>query len=318
MSIYRLLPFLALLLLLASQTTARGDELPSDAATRLKEFEAEAEAIRKKADAEIQALRDKLLADLRAMLGAYTRAGKLDEAVAIRERIRQLQAVTDKYLILPIDKVASAVSTKTLFSGGDHQRMIFPTWGRQEVLGIPFDVIDPKGDSVKNAIVLYGPLTEWTREMPKFVRLKCGSPAKAIHLLSGVACWGYIGNGGRDDEKTVSMLVRLHYRDAAKEDHELVNGVHFCDYCDHNGDGKYPDVPGSRLAIRLLEAGGHVNHIRYLAIQPKNPAKVIEEIEFIKGMKGDITAPVIMAVTVERPVPAAGKVGDPPPAKERP
>jgi RNA polymerase sigma factor (sigma-70 family) len=71
-------------------------DLPSDAATRLKEFEAAAEAIRKKADAEMQVLRDKLLADLRAMLEASTQAGKLDEAVAIRERIRQLQAVTDK------------------------------------------------------------------------------------------------------------------------------------------------------------------------------------------------------------------------------
>ena len=59
--------------------------------------------------------------------------------------------------------------------------------------------------------------------------------------------------------------------------------------------------PGSRLAIRLLEIDNLPNQMRYLVIHPKEPTKVIEEIEFIKGMKDDVTAPVIMAVTVERP-----------------
>src|SRR5262249_35265813 len=94
------------------------------------------------------------------------------------------------------------------------------------------------------------------------------------------------------------MIVRLHYRDGGEEDHELINGVHFCDYNAYEGEKPF-EVPGSRFAIRLLEAANHPNQMRYLAIQPKNPTKVIEEIEFTKGMKGDVTAPVIMAVTVE-------------------
>jgi RNA polymerase sigma factor (sigma-70 family) len=73
-----------------------GPGLPSDAATRLKEFEAEAAAIRKKADAEIQALRDKLLPELEALLVAYTKAGKLDEAVVLRDRIRLLKAARQR------------------------------------------------------------------------------------------------------------------------------------------------------------------------------------------------------------------------------
>jgi hypothetical protein len=214
-----------------------------------------------------------------------------------------------KYLILPIDKVASAVSTKSLFTGAGVERLIFRTWGKQEVFGIPFDVIDPKGDSVKNAIVLYGPLSPIAREMPHAVGLRCGSVAKAIHLLSGVAGWGW----GCPDEtinkkKSVCMIARLHYRDGGEEDHELINGVHFCDYA--NVAGRRTEVPGSRLAVQLVPEGDIPRQMRYLAIQPKNPTKVIEEIEFIKGMKGDITAPVIMAVTVERPVPSAEKVGE--------
>jgi choice-of-anchor C domain-containing protein len=73
-----------------------GSALPGDAAKRIREFEAQAEAIQKKADAEIQAQRDKLLAELQALLEAYTKAGRLDEAVAIRDRIRRFQAVADK------------------------------------------------------------------------------------------------------------------------------------------------------------------------------------------------------------------------------
>jgi hypothetical protein len=71
-------------------------DLPRDAAKRIREFEAEAEVIQKKADAEIQARRDKLVVDLQALLESYTKAGKLDEAVAIRERLRPLQAVRER------------------------------------------------------------------------------------------------------------------------------------------------------------------------------------------------------------------------------
>jgi choice-of-anchor C domain-containing protein len=54
------------------------------------------EAIRKKADAEIQALRSKLLEALQTLQETYTKAGKLDEAVAIRGHIRQLKADAEK------------------------------------------------------------------------------------------------------------------------------------------------------------------------------------------------------------------------------
>jgi serine/threonine protein kinase len=214
--------------------------------------------------------------------------------------------VGSKFLTLPIDKVASAVSTKSLFTGGEHERLIFPTWGKQEVFGIPFHVTDPKGESVKNAVVLYGPLDGPAREMPRAVALKCGSPAKAIHLLSGVAGNGY--RPGDNRKQTVCMIVRLHYRDARTEDHELINGVHFCDFM---ADKRaYYEAPGSRLAMRLVDPiPGELTQIRYLAIQPKNPAKIIEEIEFLKPMNDD-TAPVVMAVTVEKPGPSTEKVGE--------
>jgi hypothetical protein len=96
------------------------------------------------------------------------------------------------------------------------------------------------------------------------------------------------------------MIVRLHYRGGEEEDHKLIIGVQFCDFNAYENDTPF-EVPGSRFAIRLLEAANHPNQIRHLAIQLKNAAKVIEEIEFVKDMRGDISSPVVMAVTVEKP-----------------
>jgi hypothetical protein len=70
--------------------------LPSDAAKRIKKFEGEAEVIQKKAEADIKARKDELIEDLKALQETYNKAGKLDEAAAIRDRIRQLKAEQEK------------------------------------------------------------------------------------------------------------------------------------------------------------------------------------------------------------------------------
>jgi hypothetical protein len=109
----------------------------------------------------------------------------------------------------------------------------------------------------------------------------CHGALRAIHLLSGVSGWGYPSTG----ERSVSLIVRLHYADGSAEDHELVNGEHFADYI------RRVDVPGSEFAFLLRS-----QQVRYLAIHPRR-ADVVERIEFQKGP--DRTAPVIMAVTLE-------------------
>jgi hypothetical protein len=101
-----------------------------------------------------------------------------------------------------------------------------------------------------------------------------------------VAGWGFpFGEKG-----SVSMIVRLHYKDGATEDHELKNGVHIADYI------RVVEVPESKLAFRLQ--GGR--QVRYLAVRPERRDE-IAEVEFVKG--SDSTAPIVMAVTVE----SAGK-----------
>ena len=189
-----------------------------------------------------------------------------------------------KYVPVDLRSVANSITTRGMFGSPDSEvdRLIFPDWSPKVVENVPFLLVDPRGDTVANAVMLHGPLGVTAPKMPKSVTLPCNGPAKAIHLLSGVSGWGALGP---DAPQTTSMIVRLHYADGSTEDHPLKNGVHFADYI------KVVDVPESKLAFKLRE-----QQIRYLAIHPKR-VDSIRDIELIKGP--DQTAPVVMAVTLE-------------------
>jgi putative membrane-bound dehydrogenase-like protein len=192
-----------------------------------------------------------------------------------------------KFVPLPLDKVATVVSTKDMFfdAGGNAERLVFPDWKPKVFDGVPFVLVDPQKDAVKNVVMLYGPQGNVPPTMPKSVSLAFNGKAKAIHMLSGVGGWSAQQpnlNG------TVSMIVRLTYDDGKTEDHELKNGVHFADYI-----GKF-DVPGSKFAYALRG-----QQIRYLAVTPKRSDATLKTIELVKGP--DRTAPIVMAITVESP-----------------
>jgi putative membrane-bound dehydrogenase-like protein len=191
-----------------------------------------------------------------------------------------------KYLPLPLDKVATAVSTRGLFYSPDArgERLVFDDWKPKTVEGVPFHLVDPQGERVPNVVLLYGPEGYLAPKMPKSVSLPCHAPAQAIHLLGGVSGWGY----PYSEKGTTSLIVRLHYEGGATEDHALKNGVHLADYI------RRVDVPESRFAFALRGR----QQVRYLAVKPHR-AETVKQIEFIKG--SDDTAPVILAVTVEAP-----------------
>jgi putative membrane-bound dehydrogenase-like protein len=188
-----------------------------------------------------------------------------------------------KFFPLPLGKAATIASVRGMFYSKDAEaeRLTFPKWGPQTAFGVPFQVIDPRGGSIPNVILLHSPNGPICRSMPKSVSVPCNAPAKTIHLLSGVAGWGY----PYSPKGSVSLIVRLHYAGGKTEDHPLRNGVHIADYI------RVVDVPESKLAFRLRG-----QQIRYLAVTPKRADK-IDTIEFVKG--ADRTAPVVMAVTVE-------------------
>ena len=201
------------------------------------------------------------------------------------ELVNLLEFLTDKgpFLPIPLDKYATIVSTKGMFYNEKStvERLVFPDWKPKTFDGVPFVLVDPRGDRVANVVMLHGPIGKFPPMMPRAVTLPCNTAVKTIHMLSGVSGWGAKSPGKRG----VSMIVRLHYADGETEDHPLIDGQHFADYI-----GVF-NVPQSKLAFKLRG-----QQIRYLTIAPRRDDK-IENIELLKGY--DRTAPVVMAVTVE-------------------
>jgi putative heme-binding domain-containing protein len=189
-----------------------------------------------------------------------------------------------RFVPLDLRKAATVVSTLGMFYSKESpvERLVFPDWSPRTFEGVPFQLIDPQGTRTPNVIMLYSPNGDQPPRMPRSVSLPCRTPARAIHLLSGVSGWGAAGDGVAP---TVSMTVRLHYADGSSEDHPLSNGVHFADYI------RRVDVPGSKLAFLLRG-----RQVRYLAVRPQR-TDPIERIELIKGP--DDTAPIVVAATVE-------------------
>ena len=64
-----------------------------------------------------------------------------------------------KFLPLPLDKVATAVSTQGMFFDpeGTAERLVFPDWKPKTFDGVPFYLVDPHGDRTPNVVLLYGP-----------------------------------------------------------------------------------------------------------------------------------------------------------------
>ncbi len=196
-----------------------------------------------------------------------------------------LEFLTQRGRFLPLDlrKAATITSVRGMFNSRDAavERLVFQDWSPKTFADVPFHLVNPQDGRVANAILLHGPMGAVCREMPRQVELPVNSPARAIHMLSGVSGWGYpLGEPG-----SVSMVVRLHYADGQTEDHSLKNGEHFADYI------RRVDVPESEFAFGLRG-----QQLRYLAVVPQR-AEVIASIELIKGP--DRTSPVVMAITVE-------------------
>jgi putative membrane-bound dehydrogenase-like protein len=203
-----------------------------------------------------------------------------------QEEIRDLlEYLTQRgrYVPIPLDKAATVVSTKGMFhdESSTAERLVFPDWSPKTVEGVPFVLVDPNGDRVKNAVLLYAPQGKIPPAMPRSVSLPCSFPAKAVHLLSGVSGWGFPGG----QRGSTSLIVRLTYADGQTEDHKLTNGEHFADYI------RRVDVPQSQFAFDLRG-----RQLRYLSI-PVERNEPLTRIDLVKG--DDRTAPIVMAVTVE-------------------
>ncbi|MCA9194839.1 MAG: c-type cytochrome [Planctomycetales bacterium] len=188
-----------------------------------------------------------------------------------------------KYAPLSIAKAATINSQKGLpgFRGAPGEKFVLDSYGRLEVDGVPFELIDPQEERVANIIGLQQRSTRRPSTLPDSVILDCSGRIEAIHLLGGVAWAAY----PRFKDPTTSLIVRRHYEDESTSDFELINGKQIVTY--EAGE----DVPDSK---RVIEANG--KQIRYLEI-PVDAGKELVQIELLKGT--DFSIPLVFAVTVE-------------------
>ena len=209
----------------------------------------------------------------------------IEKEITVAQMTDLLEFLTQRGTWLPLDvaKVATVASDRGMFYSreAEAERLVFPEWKVQEFNKVPFQLVDPQDGQRANVILLRGPRGSLTERLPQQVELPVNAPGRAIHFLSGVSGWGFPYGG----DKSVSMIVKLHYEDGTTEEHPLRNGEHFADYI------RRVDVPKSEHAFDL--AG---RQIRYLAVFPEKALK-ITKLELIKGP--DQTAPVVMAITVE-------------------
>lgn len=84
---------LILLALIGTDGVVLSDELPADVVRVVKDFEKGAMAIQKKADDEIRPLRKKAILKLKVLQDKYCREARLDEALAIREKIKEIKGI---------------------------------------------------------------------------------------------------------------------------------------------------------------------------------------------------------------------------------
>ncbi|HUG68948.1 MAG TPA: PVC-type heme-binding CxxCH protein, partial [Pirellulaceae bacterium] len=223
---------------------------------------------------------DELLASRKSLMPEGFEKQASDEDIV---NLLEFLTAKGRFVALDLRKVATSVSTRGMFVNENTmaEALVFPDWTPKTFAGVPFQLVDPQGTRVPNAVLLYGPNGKFPPNMPKQVSLPVNTSAKAIHLLSGVSGWG----SPYGEQGAVSMVVRLRYADGQSEDHELKNGIHFADYI------RRVDVPESEFAFNLRG-----KQIRYLSVQPTRDA-AIEELQLVKGPDG--SAPVVMAVTVE-------------------
>ncbi len=209
-----------------------------------------------------------------------------EQQLKVEEMADLLEFLTQKGRFVPLSltSVATAVSTKALFTNSDNgpDRMIFSDWKPKQFADVPFQLVDPQGATRANIVLLNSPNGTLPPSMPRQVSLPCNMVIKSLHLLSGVSGWGFPASS----EKSISMIVRFHYEDGQTEDHPLLNGVHFSDYI------RRVDVPQSTFAFSLRG-----QQIRYLSILPKRREPILA-VDLVKGE--DRSAPMVMAVTAER------------------
>lgn len=190
------------------------------------------------------------------------------------------------FRVLDLREVYSADTRRGLFqteeASGD--TVHFAKFGNVTVEGVPFFIMDPARSSKgANVVVLKGGGGKAAAQShPQRVEITANVTAKRLHLLSGIAGWGWPAT----KDRRPAMKITIMHADGSSESTELLNAEHFSDY------NRVLDVPGSSLAEGLVTRG----QLRALSVDVKKTGPVSKII--LESYDNGVT-PVVVAVTAD-------------------
>jgi putative membrane-bound dehydrogenase-like protein len=228
-------------------------------------------------------------------------------AANLRDLIAYLSGPYAGWRVLDLRGVATRNSLAGLYDHRHPNELLKPkAFGVQPIRGVPFELLDPaRAQSGCNAIVLKGGTAgDWDCKLhaPRRVELEVGALVERVHVLGGIAAWGYPFHKQQDPILKWTWI----YADGTSEDVVLHNGVEFADWIARH------EVPGSEFVDGVL-AGDSWGQIRYHALAPTE-RKVVAKIAF--ESYDTLYAPTLLALTAE--LPGAQKLAVEPHASELP
>lgn len=190
------------------------------------------------------------------------------------------------YRVLDLRDTYTADARRGLFASVDATTdSVFPVkFGTQTIEGIPFFLMDPATSfDGKSLIVLRGGGSGTVaQDYPQRVEIPTDATASHLHLLGGIAGWGYPATG---DERP-AMKIIVTRAGGGTEEVELLNGRHFADY------NRAIDVPDSKRLEGIVRRG----QLRLITVPLKEPG-VITGIALESYNNG--ISPVVVAITTE-------------------
>lgn len=208
-------------------------------------------------------------------------------AEALRDVLAYLTAGVEDYRVLDLSLLGTSTTNALYDLKRDAKPMRFRATGVVEVGEVPFEILDP-GAAALNAVTLKGGMAaDWDSKLkfPQTVTVPVGFALERVHVLGGIAAWGYPFTPSR------SPIVRWtwRYADGTSEELVLHDGDRFADWIRRH------DVEGSVYADVLVP--GSVGQVRHFTLDPGRRDVAVAAIE-LESFDNHL-APTFLALTAQ-------------------
>ena len=207
-------------------------------------------------------------------------------AETLRDILAFICGGEQKFRVVDLREAYTADSRRGLFASEEAtgDTVHFAKFGNVTADSVPWFIMDPaKSATGNNLIVLKGGgKNNVANQNPQKVEIAMHTAAKQLHLLSGIAGWGYPAI--RDDR--VALKVTVDHSAGAPEVFELKNGEAFADY------NREIEVPGSAYVEGVVNRG----QLRRITLPVANAAPITKLV--LESLDNGVTA-VVAAITAD-------------------